>query len=174
MAQGRTGAHAYPGIAHDGPKAMLINQYSSSGGDAFPTSSARRNGTIIGTRTWGGLVGISGNAGLVDGGYISVPRFGIYNSEGQWVVEGVGVYPDIEVIDARTCYTRARPVAGESGGGADEATGGESSQNGLSPPIPTAVAGLRWRLSKLHSTLPYIANSTNSRYQAYGRYRLFR
>lgn len=90
-----------PGIAHDGPKAMLINQYSSSGGDAFPYFFRQKKlGTIIGTRTWGGLVGISGNAGLVDGGYISVPRFGIYNSEGQWVVEGVGVYPDIEVIDA--------------------------------------------------------------------------
>ncbi|MBW6499492.1 MAG: PDZ domain-containing protein, partial [Bacteroidales bacterium] len=52
-----------PGVAHDGPKAMLINQYSSSGGDAFPYFFRQKNlGTIIGTRTWGGLVGISGNA----------------------------------------------------------------------------------------------------------------
>lgn len=89
-----------PGVAHDGPKAMLINQYSSSGGDAFPYFFRQRNlGTIIGTRTWGGLVGMSGNASLMDGGYIAVPRFGIYNDKGEWIIEGVGVYPDIEVVD---------------------------------------------------------------------------
>lgn len=89
-----------PAIAHDGPKAMLINWYASSGGDAFPYFFRQRNlGTIIGTRTWGGLVGMTGNAGLVDGGYIGVPRFGIYNQEGEWIIEGIGVYPDIEVID---------------------------------------------------------------------------
>jgi len=89
-----------PGIAHDGPKAMLINGYSSSGGDAFPYYFKKLGlGKLIGTRTWGGLVGISGNAGLVDGGYISVPRFGIFDENGQWIIEGVGDYPDIEVVD---------------------------------------------------------------------------
>ncbi|NLJ00278.1 MAG: acetyl-CoA synthetase [Bacteroidales bacterium] len=89
-----------PGIAHDGPKAMLINGYSSSGGDAFPYFFRETGeGKLIGTRTWGGLVGISGNARLVDGGYISVPRFGIYDHSGQWIIEGIGVYPDIEVVD---------------------------------------------------------------------------
>ena len=89
-----------PGIAHDGPKAMLINGYSSSGGDAFPYFFRKTGeGKLIGTRTWGGLVGISGNARLVDGGYISVPRFGIYDESGDWIIEGIGVYPDIEVID---------------------------------------------------------------------------
>ncbi len=89
-----------PGIAHDGPKVMLINGYSSSGGDAFPYYFRKKGlGKLIGTRTWGGLVGISGNASLVDGGSISVPRFGVYNEEGEWIIEGVGVYPDIEVFD---------------------------------------------------------------------------
>jgi len=89
-----------PAIAHDGPKAMLINWYGSSGGDAFPYFFRQKNlGTIIGTRTWGGLVGMTGNAGLVDGGYIGVPRFGIYNQEGEYIIEGVGIYPDIEVVD---------------------------------------------------------------------------
>ncbi|WP_298653769.1 S41 family peptidase [uncultured Proteiniphilum sp.] len=89
-----------PGIAHDGPKAMLINGYSSSGGDAFPYFFRKTGeGKLIGTRTWGGLVGISGNARLVDGGYISVPRFGIYDKTGEWIIEGIGVYPDIEVVD---------------------------------------------------------------------------
>lgn len=89
-----------PGIAHDGPKAMLINGYSSSGGDAFPYFFKKLGlGKLIGTRTWGGLIGISGNARLVDGGYISVPRFGIFDENEQWIIEGIGVYPDIEVVD---------------------------------------------------------------------------
>ncbi len=90
-----------PDIAHNGPKAMLINGYSSSGGDAFPYYFKKKGlGKLIGTRTWGGLVGISGNAGLVDGGYIAVPRFGVFDENSEWIVEGVGVYPDIEVVDA--------------------------------------------------------------------------
>ncbi len=89
-----------PGIAHDGPKVMLINGYSSSGGDAFPYYFRKKGlGKLIGTRTWGGLVGISGNATLVDGGSIAVPRFGIYSEEGEWIIEGVGVHPDIKVVD---------------------------------------------------------------------------
>lgn len=89
-----------PTISHDGPKAMLINGYSSSGGDAFPYFFKKMGlGKLIGTRTWGGLVGISGNAGLVDGGNISVPQFGVFDEEKGWIIEGIGVYPDIEVVD---------------------------------------------------------------------------
>ncbi|MFZ2341226.1 MAG: PDZ domain-containing protein [Bacteroidales bacterium] len=89
-----------PAIAHDGPKVMLVNGYSSSGGDAFPYFFRKLGlGKLIGTRTWGGLVGISGNARLVDGGNISVPRFGIFDKEEGWIIEGVGVAPDIEVVD---------------------------------------------------------------------------
>lgn len=89
-----------PGVAHDGPKVMLINHYSSSGGDALPYYFRKKElGLLIGTRTWGGLVGLSGNATLVDGGSISVPTFGVFDTEGNWVVEGIGVSPDIEVYD---------------------------------------------------------------------------
>jgi tricorn protease len=89
-----------PGVAHNGPKVMLTNGYSSSGGDAFPYYFRKTGlGKLIGTRTWGGLVGMSGNAGLVDGGYIAVPRFGIFDENEQWIIEGTGVSPDIEVVD---------------------------------------------------------------------------
>jgi tricorn protease len=89
-----------PNYAHVGPKAMLINGYSSSGGDALPYYFRKRGlGTIIGTRTWGGLIGISGNPGLMDGGSISAPQFRFLDTEGMWAVEGVGVSPDIEVVD---------------------------------------------------------------------------
>lgn len=89
-----------PAVANDGPKVMLINGYSSSGGDAFPYYFKKKGlGKLIGTRTWGGLVGISGNAEFVDGGSLSVPRFGIYDENGKWIIEGLGVSPDIEVVD---------------------------------------------------------------------------
>ena len=89
-----------PAIAHNGPKVMLINGYSASGGDAFPWFFKKMGlGKLIGTRTWGGLIGISGNARLVDGGNVSVPQFGIFDQEEGWIIEGVGVYPDIEVVD---------------------------------------------------------------------------
>jgi tricorn protease len=89
-----------PAYAHVGPKAMLINGYSASGGDALPYYFRKRKlGTIIGTRTWGGLIGISGNPSLMDGGSISAPQFRFLDTEGVWMVEGVGVSPDIEVVD---------------------------------------------------------------------------
>jgi tricorn protease len=91
---------ATPGYAHVGPKAMLINGYSSSGGDALPYYFRKRKlGTIIGTRTWGGLIGISGNPPLMDGGSVSAPQFRFFDTEGMWAVEGTGVAPDIEVVD---------------------------------------------------------------------------
>jgi len=89
-----------PAVAHDGPKAMLINGYSSSGGDAFPYYFKKKGlGTLIGTRTWGGLVGIQGARKFVDGGSFNVPQFGVFDENGEWIIEGVGVYPDIEVVD---------------------------------------------------------------------------
>jgi tricorn protease len=91
---------ATPAYAHVGPKVMLINGYSASGGDALPYYFRKRKlGTIIGTRTWGGLIGISGNPSLMDGGSVSAPTFRFMDTEGLWAVEGVGVAPDIEVVD---------------------------------------------------------------------------
>ena len=89
-----------PQLAHDGPKAMLINGYSSSGGDALPYYFRQAGlGKIIGTRTWGGLIGISGNPSLVDGGQVIAATFRILDNEGNWIIENEGVVPDIEVID---------------------------------------------------------------------------
>ena len=89
-----------PTISHTGPKAMLINAWSGSGGDAFPYYfRAAGLGPLIGTRTWGGLIGYSGFPALLDGGRLTVPTFSFYNTEGEWDVEGHGVEPDIEVVD---------------------------------------------------------------------------
>ena len=88
-----------PQASHSGPKCMLINGRAGSGGDMFPWLFRQAGlGPLIGTRTWGGLVGISGNPSPIDGGYIRVPRFGFYENDGTWGVEGHGVDPDIEVI----------------------------------------------------------------------------
>ncbi|MFO0831744.1 MAG: PDZ domain-containing protein [Phycisphaerales bacterium] len=90
----------WPPDGHFGPKAMLINGLAGSGGDAFPNYFRQMGiGKLFGTRTWGGLVGISGNPGLVDGGSIAVPTFGFYRTNGNWGIEGHGVDPDVEVID---------------------------------------------------------------------------
>lgn len=92
--------YSQPFVIHMGPKAVLINGQSSSGGDAFPYYFRELGlGPLIGERTWGGLVGISGNPAFVDGGSISVPQFAFVNKEGEWAVEGEGVSPDIEVLD---------------------------------------------------------------------------
>ena len=91
---------AWPPDAHFGPKAMLINGLAGSGGDMFPWLFKQSGvGKVIGTRTWGGLVGISGNPRMIDGGSISVPTFGFYKLDGNWGIEGHGTEPDIEVID---------------------------------------------------------------------------
>jgi tricorn protease len=94
------GSTRTPTFAHDGPKVMLINGYSSSGGDALPYFFRQAGlGPLVGTRTWGGLIGISGAPPLVDGGAVLPPTFRIYDTEGNWVVENEGVAPDVEVID---------------------------------------------------------------------------
>jgi len=96
-----------PGFSHLGPKAMLINGYAGSGGDALPYYFRERNlGRIFGTTTWGGLIGLSGNPALEDGGSLSTPAFRFMDTEGHWVVEGVGVDPDVEVIDRPEAFAQ--------------------------------------------------------------------
>ena len=91
---------ATPNDSHQGPKCMLINRDAGSGGDMFPYLFRQAGlGKLIGTRTWGGLVGYSGSPQLIDGGTLAVPSFGFFELDGTWGVEGHGVAPDIEVMD---------------------------------------------------------------------------
>ncbi len=81
-----------------GPKVMMINEYSGSGGDAMPWYFRyAKLGPLVGKRTWGGLVGISGYPALMDGGNVTSPSFGFFSPSGQWEVENHGVAPDVEV-----------------------------------------------------------------------------
>lgn len=87
-----------PAAAIYGPKVMLIDQDAGSGGDFFPYGFRRLGlGKLIGTRTWGGLIGIYANPPLIDGGTLTVPFFRFFTPDGQWRVENEGVAPDVEV-----------------------------------------------------------------------------
>ena len=91
---------SWPQVGNFGPKAMLINGWSGSGGDCFPFYFKQSKlGPLVGQRTWGGLIGMTGVPALVDGGSVTVPTFGIYSKSGEWIIEGYGVAPDIEVVD---------------------------------------------------------------------------
>ncbi|AGA77825.1 S41 family peptidase [Echinicola vietnamensis] len=93
----------WPQVANFGPKVMLINGWSGSGGDAFPDYFRKAGlGPLIGTRTWGGLIGISGAPSLIDGGSVTVPTFRMFDPSGEWFKEGHGVDPDIEVAEDPT------------------------------------------------------------------------
>jgi tricorn protease len=82
-----------------GPKVMVINEMAGSGGDLLPYLFRQRGlGPLVGTRTWGGLVGIWDTPPLVDGGFMLAPRGGFFDLDGEWAVENEGVAPDIEVV----------------------------------------------------------------------------
>ena len=81
-----------------GPKVMLVNEYSGSGGDLLPWMFKRAKlGPVVGKRTWGGLVGIGGYPALMDGGTVTAPHFGFWSPEGKWEVENHGTSVDVEV-----------------------------------------------------------------------------
>jgi tricorn protease len=88
----------FPTSAIPGPKVMLINEQAGSGGDYLPyTFRQAKLGKLVGKRTWGGLVGIGGYPPLLDGGFVTAPRWGLYGTKGEWEVENVGIAPDVAV-----------------------------------------------------------------------------
>jgi tricorn protease len=95
--------YSEPEEAIYGPKVMIINEYAGSGGDAMPWYFRKAGiGPLVGTRTWGGLVGIGGYPELMDGGTVTAPRWAIYGIKGEWEVENHGIEPDIPVdLDPR-------------------------------------------------------------------------
>jgi tricorn protease len=81
-----------------GPKVCLMDEFSASDGDIFPYRFKKHGlGKLVGKRTWGGVIGIRGSLPLLDGGSLMKPEFAIYSLEGEWIVEGRGVEPDIYV-----------------------------------------------------------------------------
>ncbi len=101
----------WPPVGHSGPQVMLINEWSGSGGDAFPWffRTAGR-GPIIGRRTWGGLIGPAMGHRLIDGGVVVVPPGRLYGPDGRWFAEGHGVEPDIDIPENPTSLARGTDV----------------------------------------------------------------
>ncbi len=88
----------YPGRSFLGHMACLLNEDSASDGDMFPHFFREAGlGPLIGKRSWGGVVGITNRGTLIDGGSVNVPEFGLNDMDGNWILEGIGVVPDIEV-----------------------------------------------------------------------------
>lgn len=88
----------YPSAVFIGPMVCLVNEFSASDGDIFPYQFKKNNlGLVIGKRSWGGVVGIRRTLPLVDGGYLNRPEFANFSEDGEWVLEGVGMTPDLEV-----------------------------------------------------------------------------
>jgi len=87
-----------PAASIQGPKVLLINETAGSGGDYFPWMFRKAGlGTIVGKRTWGGLVGILGFPPLMDGGFVTAPNFAFWTPEEGFGIENVGIPPDVEV-----------------------------------------------------------------------------
>jgi tricorn protease len=88
----------YPETVFNGHMVCLLNETSASDGDIFPAMFRKAGlGPLIGKRSWGGVVGISGHGPLIDGGNVFVPEYGFVNTEGKWDIENYGVDPDIVV-----------------------------------------------------------------------------
>ncbi|MDR1863947.1 MAG: PDZ domain-containing protein [Bacteroidales bacterium] len=100
MARNVTVPSQTPSQMMKGPKVLLINQYSASDGDLFPYAFKKHGiGKVIGTRSWGGVVGIRGSLPFVDGTDLRKPEYASYSSDkSEWIIEGYGVDPDI-VLD---------------------------------------------------------------------------
>ncbi len=97
MSTGNVEGSVNPVATHVGPKVVLIDRYSASDGDLFPYRfRANKLGTIIGVKSWGGVIGIAGPVPLIDGGFINTPSFAPYAADGSgFIIEGDGVEPDI-------------------------------------------------------------------------------
>ncbi|HBS85900.1 MAG TPA: protease [Bacteroidales bacterium] len=101
MSRNATETGTTPQQMMTGPKILLINQYSASDGDLFPYAFKKHGlGKVIGVRSWGGVVGIRGSLPFIDGGDLRKPEFASFSSDGkEWIIEGWGVDPDVEVIN---------------------------------------------------------------------------
>ena len=113
----------WPDAVFRGPMVALLNENSASDGDIFPYMFREAGlGPLIGKRSWGGVVGITNRGNLIDGGVVNVPEFALANTKGEYIIEGYGFDPDIEVDNDRVGDRRTRSAARTRGAGGDEET----------------------------------------------------
>lgn len=124
-----------PGSGINAHMITLINEFSCSDGDYFPYFFREYNlGPLMGKRTWGGVIGIRGYRPLVDGGYYTAPEFSIYSLEGEWIMENVGVIPDMEVDNLP--HRLAQGYDDQLDAAIDYVTGKLESEPRTLPPMP--------------------------------------
>ncbi|MGI8507947.1 MAG: S41 family peptidase [Gemmatimonadaceae bacterium] len=93
-------SYTMPMVGIQGPKVMVINESAGSGGDAMPYYFRKAGvGPLVGTRTWGGLVGTIGVPATIDGGGMTAPDLAFYDVDGKWSIENEGITPDVEVVN---------------------------------------------------------------------------
>ncbi|PKP95276.1 MAG: peptidase S41 [Alphaproteobacteria bacterium HGW-Alphaproteobacteria-14] len=133
--------YSTPGGGIYGPKVMLIDQDAGSGGDWMPYAFRENGlGTLIGTRTWGGLIGISANPNLIDGGRLTVPNFRFYDTQGRFTIENEGVAPDIVVDLDPLALDRGQDTQLEAAiGSVLQQLEGATSPVKAPPPYPTEI-----------------------------------
>ena len=96
--RGAEEGQTYPDGTFMGPMVAILNENSASDGDIFPYMFREAGlGPLVGKRSWGGVVGITNRGNLIDGGVVNVPEFALANTKGEYIIEGYGVDPDIEV-----------------------------------------------------------------------------
>ncbi len=106
----------YPAVVFHGHLVCLLDEDSASDGDIFPAMFREAKlGPLIGKRSWGGVIGITNRGTLLDGGSVFVPEFGFLSAAGEWIIEGYGVEPDIEVENDPTSLLEGRDPQLERG-----------------------------------------------------------
>jgi tricorn protease len=133
--RGMENVGTYPNTVFTGPLVALLDANSGSDGDIFPAAfQALELGPLIGTRSWGGVIGITGLGPLMDGGRVYVPQFGTASAAGEWTIEGEGVRPDIEVDNPPEALLRGEDPQLERA--ISEALQRLATQPGILPPRP--------------------------------------
>ncbi|MEM8799702.1 MAG: S41 family peptidase [Pseudomonadota bacterium] len=122
----------YPSAVFTGPMVAILDENSASDGDIFPWTFREAGlGPLIGKRSWGGVIGITSHGPLLDGASVFVPEFGNANADGEWVMEGTGVEPDIEVENSPEALIK-----------------------GEDPQLIRAIAEVQERMKKQKASLP--------------------
>ena len=156
------------------PRSMITNEFAGSGGDALPWYFRHVGlGPLVGKRTWGGLVGIGGYPSLIDGGFVTAPRFAFFTTEGNWEVENHGVAPDIDIEMEPAAWRQghdtqleksievAMQELGEKSATADQAPGLPGLFQVLHRALARGHVRIDWRAVRSHSGRRAI-NAANS------------
>ena len=128
-------------FAFGGHVVVLVNEFTASDGEAFAEGFRRLGlGKVIGTRTWGGEIWLTASNVLVDRGIATAAEFGVYGPEGEWLIEGHGVEPDIVVDNLPHATFEGRDAQLEAGGRISEkAHRGRSPEGTDTAPLPGQI-----------------------------------